>query len=162
MPPYGPFIVYFLFKALLRGLWPKFRQAMRYASAREAYEKWWLRTQTQFWKSLSGIQFEHELAALFRRIGTQAAVTRASDDKGVDIWLDRKGQRVPVQCKAHKNPVGPAAVREFFGTMQHFGSKEGILASLSGFTRGVYEYARGKPIKLLTIQDIVQMQRQAR
>lgn len=162
MPPYGPFIIYYSLKALLRVFWPPFNQAIRFAAARKAYENWWVRTQTRFWQSLSGKQFEHELAALFIRTGTQAEVTRASDDKGVDIWLNRNGRKVPVQCKAHTNPVGPAIAREFFGAMQHFNADEGILASLSGFTRGVHEYVSGKPIRLLTLSDILQMQKQLR
>src|SRR5213593_1835274 len=113
--------------------------------------------------AISGLQFEHELAALFRRAGKRVEVTRASDDKGVDIWLvEQRGQKTPVQCKAHKNSIGPAAAREFFGTMQHFGADEGILASLSGFTRGVHEFARGKPIRLLAMADIIQMQKDVR
>ena len=33
LPPYGPFIIYFSLKALLRVHWPAFHRAMRYASA---------------------------------------------------------------------------------------------------------------------------------
>ncbi len=159
MPPMGPILFYFLLKNVLKLLWPTFKQSIRYADAKKAYEEWWQRTKIQFWQSLSGRSFEHELAALFRRSGLKAEVTSASGDKGVDIWLVRNGRKVPVQCKALKNPVGPAAARELFGTMQHFGVEEGILASVSGFTRGVFEYAQGKPIDLMSVQEIVDLQR---
>lgn len=136
----------------------KYRNVSKYLKKAKEYEEWWVRTQSDFWKSLDGIQFERELAALYNRLGFQAETTTASDDKGVDIWLSKGGTRIPVQCKAHKIPIGPGAARELYGTMKHFGCRRGVLASVSGFTKGVYDYVSDKHIELLGLSDILQMQ----
>ena len=47
---------------------------------------------------------------------------------------------------------------ELYGTMQHFGAPIGILASMSGFTRGVSVYTTGKGIELLDLPAILQLQ----
>lgn len=117
MIPIACGIVYFILAMGARLAVPVYGRVARYRSALEAYESWWRRTQVQFWQSLSGLRFEQELAALFCRTGIQATVTTASGDKGVDIWFDENGRRIPVQCKAHKKPIGPGTIREFIGAM---------------------------------------------
>ena len=96
------------------------RATEKYEPDCKAFEKWWVRTKETFWLSLSGRQFEYELAKLYRKLEIKADVTTASDDKGVDIWLIQNGQAVPVQCKAHKRPIGPAVARELYGSMGAF------------------------------------------
>ena len=158
-PPYGPIIFYYVAKAATRLLIPTFARAVAYENAAERYEQWWTRTQSDFWSSLSGRAFEVELANLYRRMGFKAQLTSRDTDKGVDIWIIKDGHRIPVQCKAHRRPVTPGAVRELYGTMQHFGAPTGILASVSGFTRGVTEYAVGKGIELVDLSAIITFQR---
>lgn len=160
VPPYGPIIVYFILKGIFLIFSRSLRATGKYESDCNAFEKWWVRTKETFWLSLSGHQFEHELANLYRKLGLNADVTTASDDKGVDIWLIQNGQTVPVQCKAHKRPIGPAVAREFYGSMVHFKAKAGVIVSLSGFTKGVFEYARDKPIELVDLKWILQKQKQ--
>lgn len=159
VPPYGPFIFYYAAKAATRLLIPTFGRAVAYEAAVEQYQQWWTRTQSDFWSSLSGRAFEVELANLYRRMGFNAQLTSRDTDKGVDIWIIKNGHRIPVQCKAHRRPVTPGAVRELYGTMQHFGTSAGILASVSGFTRGVTEYAVGKGIELVDLSTIIAFQR---
>jgi len=43
--------------------------------------------------------------------------------------------------------------------MKHFGAPAGVLASVSGFTRGVSEYAAGKGIELVDLSMIIALQR---
>jgi len=143
---------------LLQLLMPRYRRVQRYRKTLAIYRAWWVRTQKEFWLSLSGIQFEVELAAVFRRAGLRAELTAASGDKGVDIWLYTERGKEIVQCKAHGGPIGPAVVRELYGTLQHFGAPAAILASTSGFTKGVRAFARNKPIALMDLSDIIALQ----
>jgi hypothetical protein len=158
-PPFGPLLLYFILKNILLALSPSLKAVANYEFNCISYEKWWVRTKETFWLSLSGKQFEHELANLFRKLGYKADVTSASDDKGVDIWIVQSEQRIPVQCKAHKKPIGPAVAREFYGCMNHFKTKKGILASVSGFTKGVYEFASGKQLDLIDLNWILSKQK---
>jgi HJR/Mrr/RecB family endonuclease len=143
---------------LMQLLMPRYRRAQRYRKAVAMFRAWWVRTQKEFWLSLSGIQFEAELAAVFRKAGFRAELTASSGDKGVDIWLYTERGKEIVQCKAHSGPIGPAVAREIYGTLQHFGAPAAILASTSGFTKGVRAFARNKPIVLMDLSDIVGLQ----
>lgn len=113
------------------------------------------RKQEQWWKSLDGRTFELELARLLRRRGYKVKLTSPSGDQGVDLFLEAGAKSIVVQCKAHRNYVSPSVVRDLFGTMLHFKADEAWLVTTSGFYSGVREFAQGKPIKLLTISDLV-------
>lgn len=158
VPPYGAIFLYFISKRILRLFSHSIQASEKYLSDYKTFKEWWIRMQEVFWKSLSGRQFENELANLYIKIGYKAEVTTASDDKGVDIWLTKNGQRIPVQCKAHQKSVGPSVVRELYGSMNHFNSDKAILASLSGFTKGVFDYIVDKPIELVDLRWIIKQQ----
>lgn len=155
IPPYGAIISYYVLKYLLCLVWPVYRSVQTFKHATDKYEKWWIRTQVSFWDSLTGRQFEREVANLLSRLGYSAQLTPASDDKGVDILL---GNGTIVQCKAHKKPIGPAVAREVYGTLRAHKARTAILVSKSGFTRGVIEFARGKPIHLWDVGALIEMQ----
>ena len=110
-----------------------------------------------FWMSLSGTEFERELGDLFKRNGWEVQWTPASGDEGVDLILRKDGKKTVVQCKAHKAPVGPAIVRELYGSMVASGADNAILACTGGFTRGVWEFAEDKPIELISASDLMEM-----
>lgn len=130
-----------------------------YDTAVKAYSYWREMEDFTFWNNLDGYQFEREIASLFRNQGYNATVTKGSGDGGVDVILTKYNERIAVQCKAHSNPVGPAVIRDLYGTMTSGGYTKAILVSKSGFTKGVYEFASGKPIELLSLNDILAMVR---
>ena len=111
----------------------------------------------QYWIDMDGIGFERELGGLFRTMGYRVERTPISGDQGVDLVLRKNGVTTVVQCKAHQNGVGPAVARELFGSMIAFRAKAAILACTGGFTRGVYEFVEGKPIRLLDASAIAKM-----
>ena len=111
----------------------------------------------EHWISLNGPEFEQELGMLFRQAGYFVEHTPSPGDQGVDLILRKDGQVTVVQCKSHRNPVGPAVARELYGTLVHFGADSVILACTGGFTQGVKEFVRGKPIILLSALDLVSM-----
>src|SRR5262245_14578524 len=48
IPPYGTFAIYFAAKFVVRVLLPSFGRAVAYEAAVEEYQKWWIRTQSDF------------------------------------------------------------------------------------------------------------------
>lgn len=110
-----------------------------------------------YWMSLSGTDFERELATVLRGLGYRVKSTPSSGDEGVDLVLKRPGKTIVVQCKAHKNPVGPAIARELLGSMIHFKADRAILACTGGFTRGVKEFVRDKPIDLVAVSELARL-----
>jgi hypothetical protein len=129
----------------------------------EEYRRWiWQdKEKLEFWRFLSGREFEEELAELFRHLGWKSTVTAHSDDKGIDIIVELEDGTAVVQCKAWNKPAGPAIVRELYGAMQAAEVDIAILACTGGFTKGVYEFAKDKTIYLLRIEDIVGLQKRA-
>ena len=130
---------------------------MRYLDDLYAYWYWQEMARLDFWMSLTGHQFEDAVAAVFRRAGYDAKVSKHGGDGGVDIVLQKEGKRIAVQCKAHKTPIGPSVARDLLGTMAPFGFDEGIIASRSGFTGGVYEFTQDKRIALMDLAAILKM-----
>ena len=157
IPIFGFLFILFVF---IEDRIPSFKKIKSYELALANYNNWWRRTKEIFWKSLDGISFEHELGALFKKNGYNVKVTTASNDKGIDIIIfKQKSFLTIVQCKAQKKPVGPSVARELYGTLKSCGANEGIIASVSGFTKGVSDFVNDKPIKLLSLHNIIDMQK---
>lgn len=121
----------------------------------DAYYHWKEKKNLDYWLKLDGIAFEYELAELFNARGYKAILTKASGDKGLDIILEKNSDIIIVQCKAHKKRIGPNVAKELEKSMDYFGVREGIIASVSGFNQSVYEYCKGKHIRLMDIKDIL-------
>lgn len=159
----------------------EYKKYSQYSTALKNYESWKLeqerlqsekerreqyealqkrRKQADYWKSLSGTEFEKELSKVYKKLGYAVSLTPTTGDKGVDIKLEKDGKRSIVQCKAHKNPVGVAAARELYGTLLHLNYDEAILASVSGFTSGATAFAKDKPLILISTEHILEMQEQ--
>ena len=115
-----------------------------------------LRSKLSWWKSLSGTEFERELVQHYRRKAFSVEWTGGSGDQGVDFFLrDKKGRKIIVQAKCHRSYISPSVVRDLFGALMHHGADEAWLVTTSGFHRGARSFADGKPIRLLTIRDIL-------
>lgn len=130
-----------------------------YDQYNEALERW-LVSQDGFWRNVSGREFEYRVASLFHHLGYTAILTPGSNDGGVDIILQRGGEKYAVQCKCHKNPSGPKDARELYGAMIANDYNKGILVNPSGFTKGVHTFARDKPIDLINIDWLIQKARE--
>ncbi len=62
--------------------------------------------------AMSGLEFEHYVAAVLRGVGFSVEVTRASGDFGVDLIATRDGVRTAVQCKRQARAVNGAAIQQ--------------------------------------------------
>lgn len=123
------------------------------------YNEYLLRTKVDFWKNLSGYEFEREVARIFENHGYMAWVTKKSGDGGVDIILQKDNKKIAVQCKHHKSKVGPNDVRALQGVVYNGDYTSGIFVSLNGFTPTVrQEVANSKiQIGLVSLEDLLSM-----
>ncbi|MGW1075730.1 restriction endonuclease [Streptomyces sp. NPDC002537] len=107
------------------------------------------------------IEFEGLVAQLFRARGMQAVMTTRSNDGGVDVEaLDPdpiSGGRIIVQVKRYRKTVPPTAVRDLYGTVQGAGANKGVLVTTSGFGPGSYTFANGKPLTLVSGEELVDL-----
>lgn len=92
---------------------------------------------------------ESRVASLFRRLGYRVSHRPATHDQGFDLAVSRPGLRAIVQCKRWHHPVGPAVIRDLYGTLLHTGADLGILATTSTVSRSARQFAQGKPLLII-------------
>jgi hypothetical protein len=146
------------FSPIWRHFQPDHRKYVEYSRSLADYQVRffrWLRVQEFWWQTLDGRRFEFELAMVLRRMGYDVRCTGGAGDGGVDLVLSRAGREVIVQCKAHKNPIGPGPIRDLYGTMTHRNANEAWLVTASGFSRTAKEFAQGKGIRLVRVRELL-------
>lgn len=107
--------------------------------------------------------FEHLVRELFSSEfsgeNVDVKVTRASKDGGVDAVIfdpdPIKGGKIVIQAKRYNNIVPVTAVRDLFGTVMNEGATKGILVTTSYYGSDSYEFAKGKPLTLLTGNELL-------
>lgn len=104
------------------------------------------------WKDFE--QLVRQILALeFGKSGEDVKVTQASRDGGVDAVVfdpdPLRGGKIIIQAKRYTNTVSVSAVRDLYGTVINEGANSGILITTSDYGHDSYEFAKGKPIKLL-------------
>lgn len=93
--------------------------------------------------------------------GVEVRVTQASRDAGVDAIIydpdPIKGGKFVIQAKRYNNVVGVSAVRDLYGTMINEGAVKGILVTTSTFGKDSIEFAKDKPLALLSGAELIHM-----
>jgi restriction system protein len=104
-------------------------------------------------------EFESLITNLFAKMGLETRQTQPSRDGGVDcVAFDNRpvfGGKVVIQAKRYKNTVPVGAVRDLFGSVHNEGASKGILVTTSGYGRASFEFARGKPLELLSGSNLL-------
>lgn len=109
--------------------------------------------------------FEHLIRELFAQefsqSGGEVKVTQASRDGGVDaVAFDPdpiRGGKIVIQAKRYTNVVGVSAVRDLYGTVMNEGATKGILVTTSDYGPDAHEFAKGKPLTLLTGNNLLHL-----
>lgn len=109
--------------------------------------------------------FEHLIREIFEKEfssgGGEVKVTQASRDGGVDaIAFDPdpiRGGKIVIQAKRYAYTVGVSAVRDLYGTVLNEGASKGILVTTSDYGSDAYEFARGKPLTLLSGSNLLHL-----
>ncbi|WP_327289764.1 restriction endonuclease [Streptomyces sp. NBC_01198] len=111
--------------------------------------------------AMDPLAFESLVAELFRAMGMEAVTTQRSGDGGVDVdALDPapiRGGTIVVQVKRYRHTVQPTAVRDLYGTVQHAGANKGVLVTTSRFGPGSHAFAHGKPLELVSGEQLVEL-----
>jgi restriction system protein len=104
-------------------------------------------------------EFESLITNLFSRMGLETRLTQASRDGGVDCvaWDMRPivGGKVIIQAKRYRNTVGVSAVRDLFGAVINEGAAKGILVATSGYGKAAFDFARNKPLELVSGSNLL-------
>jgi restriction system protein len=113
--------------------------------------------------AMDWLDFENLIREIFEKEfsynGGEVKITQASRDGGVDaVAFDPdpiRGGKIVIQAKRYTNPVGVSAVRDLFGTVHNEGATKGILVTTSDYGPDAYEFAKGKPLKLLSGSELL-------
>jgi len=119
------------------------------------------RLERKYWTDMigDGPKFENEIGHLFNLLGYKVILTSHSGDEGVDLYLtNHSNEKIIVQCKAHNKPIGPGPVRDLYGTLHHKNANKAIMVSLSGYSKAAKEFVYRKPIKLISITELIKYQ----
>jgi restriction system protein len=103
--------------------------------------------------------FESLITNLFTRMGLETRLTQPSRDGGVDcVAFDNRpifGGKVIIQAKRYKNTIPVSAVRDLFGSVHNEGASKGILVTTSGFGKASFDFAKDKPLELLSGSNLL-------
>lgn len=107
--------------------------------------------------------FEHLIRQVFEKEfsseGGEVKITQASRDGGVDaVVFDPdaiRGGKIIIQAKRYTNTVGVSAVRDLYGTILNEGANKGILVTTANYGPDAYEFAKDKPITLLSGNELL-------
>lgn len=109
-------------------------------------------------QSLSWQQFEQLTGETFRRRGFQVTENdKVGADGGIDLVLQKDGEKYLVQCKQWRaSKVDVSVVRELYGVMAAGGAAGGFVVTSGRFTKEASEFAKGRNVELI---DGVELQR---
>ena len=62
-----------------------------------------------------------------------------------------------IQAKRYTNTVGVSSVRDLYGTVLNEGASKGILVTTADYGPDAYEFAKGKPLVLLSGANLLHL-----
>jgi restriction system protein len=115
--------------------------------------------------AMDWLDFENLIRELFEKEfsknGGEVKITQASRDGGVDaVAFDPdpiRGGKIVIQAKRYTNVVGVSAVRDLFGTVLNEGANKGILVTTATYGPDAYEFAKDKPLTLLSGGELLSL-----
>lgn len=100
--------------------------------------------------SLSPREFEEYTQELLTHMGYENVVlTPYTNDKGIDLFCERNGEKVAVQCKKYKGTVGSPEIISFIGAMSNAHVDSGIFITTGMFSFEAEALATKNPILLI-------------
>jgi len=103
-------------------------------------------------------QFERFCSALLRTEGYEVVRKNgARPDGGVDLVVEKNGERMLVQCKHWRTlTVKENSVRAMVGSLPHFEVTRGTIYTLNGWTQHAADFAAGHAITLVDGEELAQ------
>jgi Holliday junction resolvasome RuvABC ATP-dependent DNA helicase subunit len=113
-------------------------------------------------QDLPPLDFEAFVGRLFEALGYEVDRTPGTGDHGLDLLMRKDGLFEVVQCKRWAGNVGEGVVRDFYGALVHSGARSGFLITTGQFTPAAKAFASGKPIRLMDLNDLIELAREVR
>lgn len=110
-------------------------------------------------RKMSGREYEIFAEKIYKLLGYKTVLTPATNDKGKDIVINKKGEKIYVECKNHKDSssVGIPEAQKLCGAMVANNITKGIILTFDGANKNCKEYCKkvsGKKVKIESIEVI--------
>jgi hypothetical protein len=110
-------------------------------------------------RAIDWYQFEKLVSAIYEMRGCSVKrLGGARPDGGVDLIVEKDGERLVVQCKPwRKWTVGVRHVRELLGAMTDLNVKKGVLVTLRRCTAEAKEFADKHQIDIVDVTELMDL-----
>jgi restriction system protein len=132
------------------------QEAERYAREQREIEETRRVTVLAELHRLSEPQFKDLIASLFKKEGYTVRRRGGNGNDGIDLVLQAGQEKEVVECKRSKTDIETPTVREFYGALMHAAARHGFIVTTASFSQGARDFARGKPISLISAAEILQ------
>lgn len=129
---------------------------------RQRHERAQRRVTQNYWRRMSGVEFEQMVGELFEDMGFSIEMTPPSGDDGVDLEIRKNQKRYVVQCKQQKRRASPEIARALLGSQLDQHADGAILVCTGGFSIKTQEFAQRNSIWLVSVDDLTKLALEAR
>lgn len=113
-------------------------------------------------KKMTGKDFEVYVKEILKRIGYKnVRLTAHTNDYGIDILAEYKGELYGIQCKFYQKPVGVAAVQQAYAGSQYYECDWAVVVTNQTFTRQAINLSQSNDVILWNGETLEKMKRQA-
>lgn len=106
--------------------------------------------------NMDGREFEQFVAAVLIGNGYDIEeMTATSGDYGADIIATAGEERIAIQCKRYKKPVGLKAVQEVISAMKHYDCETCVVVTNTTFTKQAIQLALDNEVVELWDREIL-------
>ncbi len=97
---------------------------------------------------MSGIEFETFISKLFKKLGFETEITKASGDQGIDVLATKNDTIIAIQTKCYNGVVGNHAIMEAVGGMKFYNANKCMVITNSTFTKSAKDLAKANNVEL--------------
>lgn len=135
-----------------------YKETLKYEADREKYNYWKIRRDESYWKLLDGLSFEFEVLNVFSQIGYKLVSEISESNTGKKFVLGNDKNEYTLLCKTRK---GDTDFEEYMKTsdIHNNGFINIIIVSPDNFSNEFISMAREKPIKLISVKELVELVR---
>jgi len=103
---------------------------------------------------MNGHEFEKFISILFSKMGYTSAVTKGSQDQGIDVVVNKNNNNIGIQCKRYAKDVKNSAIQEVVAGVKHYHLNKAMVITNRYFTKSAIELAKTNDV-ILWDRDIL-------
>ncbi len=130
----------------------------RYQAAVAQFRQWLHQSQDRHWSGMTGRRLHREVGELYRRLGYELLPAPDGEAEWVDFVLRKQGTTVLVNCRPQEGPVDWQPVRAVAELQKRLKADHAVVISIPGFTARARRFATNKPLGLLSVRELANMQ----